>query len=45
MIWIWNQFMHWLFLAIALNHVDGKGKTAAPSADCRERETGRMPKS
>ncbi len=26
------------FLAIALNHVDGKRKTAAPSADCRERE-------
>ena len=26
------------FLGIALNHVDGKRKTAAPSADCRERE-------
>ncbi len=26
------------FLAIALNHVDGKRKGAAPSADCRERE-------
>ena len=26
------------FLAIALNHVDGKRKAAAPSADCRERE-------